>query len=89
MRVHAGKKYIPMVVATKLLERMDSSHLSDRESEVLQLVSKGMSNQRIGTALGVSEGTIKFHLNNILSKLQAHDRTEAVVIALRRGILKF
>ncbi|OKH43738.1 DNA-binding response regulator [Calothrix sp. HK-06] len=86
--VHSGKKYIPSLVAQKLMERMEGNPLSERECEVLKLVAKGMSNQKIGAVLGVREGTVKFHVNNILNKLQASDRTQAVVIALRRGIIE-
>jgi two-component system, NarL family, response regulator len=86
--VRAGKKYIPPDVGAKLSDRMNGSQLSERECEVLQLVAKGRSNREIGELLSVTEGTIKMHLNHILSKLQASDRTQAVVTALKRGIIR-
>jgi len=86
--VHAGKKYIPSEVGAKLSERINASQLSDRESEVLHLVAKGKGNREIGELLGVSEGTVKMHVNHILSKLQVSDRTQAVVAALKRGIIR-
>lgn len=86
--VHRGKKYIPLDVGAKLADRMNGSQLSDRECEVLQLVAKGRSNRKIGEQLCVTEGTVKMHVNHILSKLQASDRTQAVVMALKRGIIQ-
>lgn len=86
--VHAGKKYISPEVGAKLSERINAPQLSDRECEVLRLVAKGKSNREIGEALKVAEGTIKMHLSHILSKLQVNDRTQAVVTALKRGIIQ-
>lgn len=84
--VHEGQSHIPAVVGAKLVERMGNPELSEREREVVQLIAKGMSNQEIALALGITEGTVKFHVNNILSKFQVHDRTQAVIVALKRGI---
>jgi len=84
--VHIGQQRIPSPVGIKLFERMGTPELSDREREVLKLMSTGSSNQEIGAALCITESTVKFHVNNILSKLQVQDRTQAVVTALRRGI---
>lgn len=81
--VHGGKRYIPSEVALKLADRIDDSDLTERELEVLQLLSKGNSNQEIAAALTISEGTVKFHINNILSKLGVKDRTQAVIMALK------
>lgn len=86
--VHAGKKYIPPAVGAKLSDRINDSQLSNRECEVLRLVAKGRGNREIGEILSVTEGTVKMHINHILSKLQASDRTQAVVIALKRGIIR-
>ena len=86
--VHGGKRYIPSEVALKLADRFDDSDLTERELEVLQLLSKGNSNQEIATALTISEGTVKFHINNILSKLGAKDRTQAVIMALKKGLAR-
>jgi two-component system, NarL family, response regulator len=84
--VTRGQKYIPSNVAAKLVQRMTAPELSDRELEVLQLVGQGMSNQEISTALTISESTVKTHINRILSKLDVKDRTQAAIIALKRGI---
>jgi DNA-binding NarL/FixJ family response regulator len=84
--VHNGQQYIPPNVAAKLVERMTNPELTDRELEVLQLVAQGMSNLEISTALGITEGTVKSNMNRILSKLGAKDRTQATIIALKRGI---
>jgi len=65
---------------------MTGPELSDRELEVLQLVGQGMSNQEISTALTISESTVKTHINRIFSKLDVKDRTQAAIIALKRGI---
>jgi DNA-binding NarL/FixJ family response regulator len=86
--VHTGQQRIPSAVGVKLLERMGSSDLSDREREVLQLLAVGRSNQEIGADLSITEGTVKFHVNSILSKLNVRDRTQAVVKALRRGLVR-
>jgi len=84
--VHNGQQYIPSNVAAKLVERMTNPELTDRELEVLQLVAQGMSNLEISTALGITEGTVKSNMNRILSKLGVKDRTQATIIALKRGI---
>lgn len=86
--VHGGKRYIPSEVALKLADRIDDSDLTERELEVLQLLSKGNSNQEIAAALTISEGTVKFHINNILSKLGVKDRTQAVIMALKKGLTR-
>ncbi|MEH2182260.1 response regulator transcription factor [Nostoc sp.] len=84
--VYAGKKHIPATVGAKLVERMNAPQLSEREIDVLKMLAKGKNNQLIGTALGITEGTVKFHVNNILSKLGVSDRTQAVITAFQRGI---
>jgi two-component system, NarL family, response regulator len=85
--VHSGQQYIPLAVGAKLVERMGSAELSERELEVLRLMSAGKSNLEVGTALSIAEGTVKFHVKNILSKLGVSDRTQAMIIALKRGII--
>lgn len=85
--VYKGQKYIPSQVGAKLLERMASTELSDRELEVLQLIIMGKSTRAISKALQITERTVNFHISHILSKLGVEDRTQAVVIALRRGIV--
>jgi DNA-binding NarL/FixJ family response regulator len=86
-KVHSGLRFIPESVAKKLAERPPRSELSSRELEVLKLIAKGLSNKEIGTALGITEATVKWHVNIILGRLDVADRTEAVVAALQRGII--
>ena len=86
--VHHGQRHIPPPVASRLAEHMDGSELTPRELEVLRLVVKGMSNQQIGESLGITVPTVKGHVNEILSKLDVADRTQAVTTALRRGIVQ-
>lgn len=85
--VHAGRSFIPPDVGVRLAARMSSPALSKREHEVLELLSAGMSNLEIGTKLQITEGTVKSHMNNILSKLNVSDRTQAVMVALKRGLI--
>ena len=85
--VHSGLKYIPASVSKSLAERPPHSELSARELEVLELIVKGLSNREIGEALGISEATVKWHINIILSRLNVSDRTQATVAALQRGIV--
>jgi DNA-binding NarL/FixJ family response regulator len=86
-RIHSGEQYIPPEIAMQMSERV-VSHLSTRELEVLRLVAKGLSNKEIGAALHVVEGTIKIHLTNILAKLGVSDRTQAILAAVKRGIIQ-
>ncbi|BAZ11725.1 two component transcriptional regulator, LuxR family protein [Calothrix sp. NIES-4071] len=85
-KVYAGNKYVPAEVGEKLAERFSNPQLSKREQEVLRLVASGKNNLEIATALGITEGTVKFHINNLLSKLKVSDRTTAAILALKRGI---
>jgi two-component system NarL family response regulator len=85
--VHSGLKYIPPSVSKSLAERPPHSELSAREMEVLELIVKGRSNREIGEDLGISEATVKWHVNIILSRLNVSDRTQATVAALQRGIV--
>jgi two-component system NarL family response regulator len=85
--VARGLKRIPPEVATRLVERISAPALTEREVDVLRLMAHGRSNKAIGAELYISEGTVKFHVNNILGKLGAEDRTQAVTVALQRGIL--
>lgn len=86
--VHQGRTCIPPAIATKLAERVGTVELTAREREVLALVAKGKANREIGAQLDVTEGTIKVHVNNILTKLGVASRTEAVNIAVRRGLVR-
>ena len=86
--VHGGKNYIPPAIGAKLADRMKGPELSTREIEVLRLMAGGKSNKEIGSALFVSEGTVKGHVNHILAKLGANGRTEATRIAIKRGLVR-
>lgn len=86
-QVHAGNISIPPAVARRMASRM-LSQLSNREIEVLALIAKGQSNKEIAASLHVVEGTVKIHVTNILSKLGVTDRTQAVLMAVKRGILQ-
>lgn len=85
--VARGQKRLPPEVAARLVERIGGPTLTEREVDVLHLMAHGRSNKGIGAALHISEGTVKFHVNNILGKLGVDDRTQAVTIALQRGII--
>jgi DNA-binding NarL/FixJ family response regulator len=85
--VHAGKRRIPAEIANEIGQYAADDALTDREIEVLRRVAAGQSNKRIALELSVSESTIKAHIHSILPKLNANDRTHAVTIAVRRGIL--
>ncbi len=85
--VHAGKRLMPQEVAERLSEYFPQVALTPREVEVLGCVAKGMANKEIAQQLGTAAGTVKMHIQNILAKLGAADRTHAVTIAMERGIL--
>ncbi|MBD1859333.1 response regulator transcription factor [Leptolyngbya sp. FACHB-1624] len=85
--VHRGQQYIPPDVGAKLAQRLSNPELSERELEVLRSLSQGMSNAEIATALSIGEGTVKSHVNRILNKLDVGDRTQAVIVAVKRGIV--
>ena len=86
--VHAGKKRIPPEVAVEMAEHHTDDLLTDREIEVLKEVAAGNANKVIAERLKISEETVKAHMKNILSKLSANDRTHAVTIALKRGMIE-
>jgi DNA-binding NarL/FixJ family response regulator len=75
-------------VLDSLADRPPNSELSNRELQVLKLIVKGMSNKQIGEALGISQSTVKWHVNIVLARLNVSDRTGAAVTALRRGIVE-
>jgi DNA-binding NarL/FixJ family response regulator len=85
--VHAGQKRIPPDVATGLAEHATDDALSAREIEVLRLISAGNPNKLIAAQLSITEETVKGHIKNIIAKLGANDRTHAVTIGLKRGII--
>lgn len=86
-RVHGGAKYLPPPMSKALAGRTPDSNLSAREREVLLQMAKGQSNKEIASALGITEATVKCHVSVILARLNASDRTQAVVHAIRRGLL--
>jgi DNA-binding NarL/FixJ family response regulator len=86
--VHSGKKRIPSEVAARLAEHLGEEDLTAREMEVLRYAADGNRNRDIGQKLFISEETVKVHLKHIMEKLAASDRTQAVAIALRRGIIE-
>jgi DNA-binding NarL/FixJ family response regulator len=85
--VHGGGRHIPPEVAARLAEYLGDESLTARELEVLRLIRDGHRNKQIAGELAISENTVNFHIKNLVGKLQANDRTHAVAIALRRGIL--
>ena len=85
--IHAGERYLTPALAARLAARGAAATWTARELEVLELVSKGLSNREIAAALGCSETTAKWHLKNVMQKLDVTDRTEATRAAVERGIL--
>jgi DNA-binding NarL/FixJ family response regulator len=85
--VHAGRRHIPPEIAQEIALRTGEDALSDREVSVLKLVSTGLANKEIAHVLSITEDTVKGHLKSIFNKLDVGDRTEAVIIAARRGII--
>jgi DNA-binding NarL/FixJ family response regulator len=86
--VHAGKRHVPQQVVAKLAEHLGEEDLTTRELEVLGLIRDGFRNKQIAGKLAIAETTVNFHIKNLVDKLQANDRTHAVAIALRRGVLE-
>lgn len=84
--VHAGRRHVPEDVSARLLQHFDSNELTSRENEILKLIVRGMKNRAIGQTLGITEGTVKGHINKILGKLGVRDRTQAATTAIQRGI---
>jgi len=87
-QVHLGKTCIPPRIGQKLVETMNRPALSGRELDIIKLVAEGRSNKEIGDRLGITEGTVKTHIKNLLKKLQAPGRTAAVREAVHRGIVQ-
>jgi len=86
--VHAGQRHVPADVAARLAEHLGDDDLTRRELEVLGLIRDGHRNKEIAAKLEISEATVNFHIKNIVDKLRANDRTHAVVIAVRRGLMQ-
>jgi DNA-binding NarL/FixJ family response regulator len=86
--VHAGRRHVSPEVAARLAEHLGDDDLTTRELDVLRLIRDGHRNKQIADQLAISENTVNFHIKNLVDKLQANDRTHAVTIALRRGLLQ-
>lgn len=85
--VHAGQRPVVPEVQARLAERASMPTLTSREVEVLQLISQGLRNKEVGAMLGITEGTVQIHVKNIFAKLNVNDRTGAVQVAVRRGLI--
>jgi DNA-binding NarL/FixJ family response regulator len=86
--VHCGRRHVPQEVAARIAEHLGEDDLTNRELEVLRLIRDGHRNKQIADELAIAETTVNFHIKNLVDKLQANDRTHAVTIALRRGLLQ-
>lgn len=86
-QVHAGRKVVAPEVAARIAEHFTDDTLTSREIEILRLIAAGNRNRDVADALSITEDTVKVHVRHIMEKLEANDRTEAVVIALKRGII--
>lgn len=86
-KVHAGRKHLPAVVAESLAVYVGGDPLTEREVEVLRRIAEGDRNRDIGEHLGITEDTVKVHVKRIMDKLGAKDRTQAVAIGIRRGVI--
>lgn len=86
--VHAGGRHVHPEVAARLAEHLGDDHLTDRELQVLRLIQDGHRNKQIADELSIAETTVNFHIKNLVDKLGANDRTHAVTIAVRRGLLQ-
>jgi DNA-binding NarL/FixJ family response regulator len=85
--VHRGERVIPNAVAARLAEFPERNDLTERELQVLELVARGLSNKRVARAIGRTDETVKIHLKNVFAKLDVADRTEAVTVAITRGLI--
>ena len=86
--VHAGSRWIPAHIAQQLADRVSRAQLSTRETEILQLIARGMRNREIGEKLFISENTVRNHILNLLQKLGTTHRTEAVALAIQQGLVR-
>jgi len=86
--VHSGRRHVPPEVAARLAEHLGDDDLTTRELEVLRLIRDGFRNKQIADQLSISETTVNFHIKNLVDKLGANDRTHAVTIAVRRGLMQ-
>ncbi len=88
IQVHAGERHLPPAIAARLANRMVRPTLGPREFDALRLISKGRSNKEIAVAMFISEETVKTHVKSLFTKLDVHDRAEAVTVAVQRGLIK-
>jgi len=86
--VHAGQQYIPRSILNSIPGKLNRSALSPRELDILRLVAKGLNNHEIAAALSITRGTVKWHVNIILRRLDVRDRTQAIIVAAQRGIIE-
>jgi DNA-binding NarL/FixJ family response regulator len=86
--VHSGNRYVPEDVAVRLAEHLGDEALTPRELDVLHLIRDGSKNKEIAARLGISEATVNFHIKNLVGKLHANDRSHALTVAIRRGMLQ-
>ncbi len=86
--LHAGRRYVPPELAERALPRPAGESLTEREIEVLRRIARGLDNREIGADLGISERTVKGHVTNLFAKLGVTDRTKALVVAIRRGLVR-
>ena len=86
--VHSGRRFLPQHIAARLAERIMRTDLTSRELEVLQMLTRGLTNKEIGSALNISGNTVRNHVNSIIEKLEVSDRTEAATTAIQRGIIE-
>jgi DNA-binding NarL/FixJ family response regulator len=87
LSVRAGRRYVPPSVGALLAERLPGTELTDRERDVLRYLAKGCSNREVGDRLGIAENTVRIHVGRILDKLGVADRTQAVLLAIQRGLV--
>ncbi|BCU79550.1 response regulator transcription factor [Luteolibacter sp. LG18] len=87
-RIHQGERYLPQAIAARLADRMIRPRLTPRELDVLRLVCRGRSNKEIASAMFVSEETVKTHMRSLFTKLNVHDRAEAVSVSIQRGLIR-
>lgn len=87
LSVRAGRRYVPPSVGALLAERLPGTELTDRERDVLHYLAKGCSNREVGDRLGIAENTVRIHVGRILDKLGVADRTQAVLLAIQRGLV--
>lgn len=86
--LHAGERWIPSHIARQLADRIARHQLSARELEILRLIATGLKNREIAETLCISENTVRNHVNNLMEKLDSRDRTEAVTMAMRQGLVR-